>query len=445
MAGGINFYISLPETPVYLKPWFSKAANVLEAGQKTGLATAHFTKLYIIDPPHCKEPAVDLLEDSRFYVRSCLSTQSLYRNLVEQEELSQFEFVLGAKTFQQKMGRQLYALKLKADDVSNEADFSTAADRLICSRAQKQEYTAWVYEKDTETAEPFVLWRLSDCQRESSEDCQSKQKVMPDVLMECVENPKISPIFKENRFSPVYHHYKRAMDVLNMYRESREVQELLQIAEHKLGDGKTVDELQSMMKEPLIVVEGMDATGKTTLTQILEEKLNAARYSTPPPCLLPLRKFFDKLPEIVRRAYYSLGNYLVAQEIAAECQTRPVIMDRFWHSTTAYSIAQETSLEDLPPLGHGDYCWPSDLLKPTVVIFLTVSEEVRRQRLGNRHVDDITFEERSLNKDKLFRKRLCEAYLRMREPACIQVDVSGSKEEVVKAVLKQIELQGIVL
>ena len=60
----------------------------------------------------------------------------------------------------------------------------------------------------------------------------------------------------------------------------------------------------------------------------LEEKLDAVRYSTPPPCLLSLRKYFDRLPEIVRRAYYCLGNYIVAQKITKECQTRPVIMDR---------------------------------------------------------------------------------------------------------------------
>lgn len=69
--------------------------------------------------------------------------------------------------------------------------------------------------------------------------------------------------------------------------------------------------------------------GKTTLTQILEEKLGAARYYTPPPQVQHLRAFFDKLPEIVRRAYYTLGNYIVAEDIIKELQTRPVIMDRY--------------------------------------------------------------------------------------------------------------------
>ena len=69
--------------------------------------------------------------------------------------------------------------------------------------------------------------------------------------------------------------------------------------------------------------------GKTTLTETLEEKLGAARYFTPPAQITHLRAYFDRFPEIVRRAYYSLGNYIVAMEIMKECQERPVIMDRY--------------------------------------------------------------------------------------------------------------------
>lgn len=57
--------------------------------------------------------------------------------------------------------------------------------------------------------------------------------------------------------------------------------------------------------------------------------MGAARYFTPPPKITHLRAFFDKYPEIVRRAYYSMGNYIVAGEILKECQNRPVIMDRY--------------------------------------------------------------------------------------------------------------------
>ena len=71
--------------------------------------------------------------------------------------------------------------------------------------------------------------------------------------------------------------------------------------------------------------------GKTTLTEELEKRLGAVRHYTPPKQITHLRAHFDRYPEIVRRAYYSMGNYIVAMEIIEECQNRPVIMDR-WYS-----------------------------------------------------------------------------------------------------------------
>lgn len=224
--------------------------------------------------------------------------------------------------------------------------------------------------------------------------------------------------------------------------ESPEVLELLKIADTWISESFSCDNLQKQMNYPFIVVEGLDATGKTTITQILCEKMNGVRYFTPPGPIQHLRKYFDSLPEIIRRAYYTIGNYIVAMQISKECATRPVIMDRYWHSTTAYGIANETSSGDLPCLGHWVYKWPSDLLKPDIVLFLSVSEEVRRQRLDHRAIEK-TFEEKSLDKDMLFRQRLYDSYRRMEEPSCIEMDASGSLETVVKDAVSMLEKNGI--
>ena len=58
----------------------------------------------------------------------------------------------------------------------------------------------------------------------------------------------------------------------------------------------------------------------------------------------------------------------------------------------------------MPPKKHWVYQWPSDLLKPNLVLFLTVTEQVRKQRLCNRE-GETTFEEQHLDKDKMFRER----------------------------------------
>jgi UMP-CMP kinase 2 len=70
-------------------------------------------------------------------------------------------------------------------------------------------------------------------------------------------------------------------------------------------------------------------SGKTTLTETLEKKLEATGIYSLPCQLKDLRKVFDALPEIIRRAYYCIGNYIVAIQVAKECQHKAVIMDRY--------------------------------------------------------------------------------------------------------------------
>lgn len=68
--------------------------------------------------------------------------------------------------------------------------------------------------------------------------------------------------------------------------------------------------------------------GKTTLTESLKEAMNAALLRSPPHCLAPLRPRFDCEPPLIRRAFYALGNYITAGQIARESSKAPVIVDR---------------------------------------------------------------------------------------------------------------------
>ena len=80
---------------------------------------------------------------------------------------------------------------------------------------------------------------------------------------------------------------------------------------------------------------------------------------------------------------------------------------RFWHSSAAYAIALEAkcgSEANIPPKGHSIYQWPGDLLKPSAVIFLELSEEDRMSRLRERGVTE-TDEEMKLKKSRLLRQR----------------------------------------
>ncbi|XP_078601422.1 UMP-CMP kinase 2, mitochondrial-like [Branchiostoma floridae x Branchiostoma japonicum] len=247
-----------------------------------------------------------------------------------------------------------------------------------------------------------------------------------------VETPHCHPAFLNPDNNAVFHSYNRAVNILRECPDIPGVSEVLSAASTLVPESLDVASLQEKCQHSVIVLEGLDATGKTTLTERLGKMLSAPVLQSPPLPIRHLREVFDSQPELIRRAYYTLGNYILAMQVAEEAQRHPVVIDRFWHSTTAYSIATEVGCGDecqLPPRGHSVYTWPSDLLKPHLALLLMVNETSRGARLAGRGMGK-TEEEIRLEKSLLFRKRLVEAYLRMENPDLKVIDASGSKEEV---------------
>ncbi|KAJ8353133.1 hypothetical protein SKAU_G00207000 [Synaphobranchus kaupii] len=222
-------------------------------------------------------------------------------------------------------------------------------------------------------------------------------------------------------------------DAYNVMEQSTEIipeaKELLELVDQNLT-------LKRNGQFPVIVIEGLDATGKTTLTRSLTTELSAALLRSPPQCLSPWRPRFDSEPALLRRAFYALGNYITASQIATAGQHTPVVVDRYWHSTAAYAIATVVTgrVENLPGPGSEVYRWPSDLLRPDLVLLLTVSPEERMRRLNARGIEK-TREEAELEANHLFRTKVEQAYKRVGDPACVIVDASPPPDQVLQQVL----------
>ena len=104
---------------------------------------------------------------------------------------------------------------------------------------------------------------------------------------------------------------------------------------------------------PIVILEGLDGTGKSTLACNLQERLAPAGFQSmvtllqsPPEELQHLRPHFDAQPPAMRRAFYSLGNYACALKMHEAAAVGPVVVDRFWPSTVAYALARD--LEQAP-------------------------------------------------------------------------------------------------
>ncbi|VEN44631.1 unnamed protein product [Callosobruchus maculatus] len=166
-------------------------------------------------------------------------------------------------------------------------------------------------------------------------------------------------------------------------------------------------------RHPLIVLEGLDGSGKTTVGKRFSKKIHAQTWKTPPESTGHIRHLFDDHP-VLRTAYYSLGNYIAAYEIQPLLKHAPVLLDRYWHSTAAYAIgeyAKDHPEYPMPAKGDPIYKWPEDLFKPDIVIFLDVSEEVRKERQSRRK--NVTAQENMLNSDLKFRQNVIQAYKNM--------------------------------
>ncbi|XP_054652739.1 UMP-CMP kinase 2, mitochondrial [Dunckerocampus dactyliophorus] len=248
------------------------------------------------------------------------------------------------------------------------------------------------------------------------------------------EPPQYHPATLNMVNSDVFYSVQEACAVLkkcaDIIPEATSVLELLP----RSGGGGV--EARSEPDFPVIVVEGLDATGKTTLTESLRDALGATLLQSPPQCLSPWRARFAQEPPIILRAFYAVGNYITAQQIVHQASKKPVIVDRFWHSTAAYAIgtAVSGSVCDLPAEGSELYHWPSDLLQPSLVILLTLDPEERKKRLQGRGQGK-TKEENELEQNQQFRLRVEEAYRRISGPTCISVDASSSAEQVLQQVL----------
>jgi UMP-CMP kinase 2 len=195
--------------------------------------------------------------------------------------------------------------------------------------------------------------------------------------------------------------------------------------------------MESIRNNPIIVIEGLDGVGKTTLVNSLELVLDAVVIKTPGVISIagegrPLRELYDKQSESIRRAYYRFACVTAGIKAREFSETVPVIIDRYWTSTVSYAVGAGEDKQTMSFLGK----YPDDIIKPDLVIVLTVNEAVRLTRIRKRQDID-SVEESRLASDTVFRERIMNA---LRSFDIYEIDTSYlAPSEVLAAVVLRIK------
>jgi thymidylate kinase len=132
------------------------------------------------------------------------------------------------------------------------------------------------------------------------------------------------------------------------------------------------------MSNKLIVIEGVDGSGKSTIVKLLSEKLNCIAVKTPMGIWDKYRNLAENAHPSLRFIYYAIANHVACLHIKHLLKKNNVVCDRYSHSTKAHHVAYGCSIAYYTPLHF------LSTRHPDLVYYLSVNSSERERRISNR-------------------------------------------------------------
>jgi hypothetical protein len=126
---------------------------------------------------------------------------------------------------------------------------------------------------------------------------------------------------------------------------------------------------RSFEGKTVIVVEGLEGNGKTTIANKISESSRGVVVSanTIEP-LNRVRHIFQSLPSPIEKAFDYVVNYFIAYEIASNTKDHLFIVDQFHHAVCVRGICEKVpTAEEVQSVNKTAFEWPFDLPLPELV------------------------------------------------------------------------------
>lgn len=230
-----------------------------------------------------------------------------------------------------------------------------------------------------------------------------------------VERLSYHPAYLHRNNNSVFHGFHDAMNTLFKCDYLPEAGQLVDIAKQHLAIFPAWGTTSRKLLHPVLVVEGTHGAGVSKHSLDLNRIIGGTHLQSPPSCLQHLRATFEAQNQLIQGAFYTVGNYILASQVEEASKHAPVVLDRFWSSTAAFTITSEVGMgcANLPPRDHFIYEWPRDLLQPDAIILVGSRKNIRRKS-GPRSQAE--------KGERIAKKLMFEALRRMKTSSWIEVD-----------------------
>ncbi|XP_054278856.1 UMP-CMP kinase 2, mitochondrial-like [Macrosteles quadrilineatus] len=131
-------------------------------------------------------------------------------------------------------------------------------------------------------------------------------------------------------------------------------------------------------RKPFVVVEGDHKTSTDIISRRLAKRLGATLLQNVAKCLEGYKRVFPQ-GDPLRRAFYGLSMYAVAHKAKLVYHRFPVVANGYWVEQTVFGVGNKhDTVEDIPTRGSAVYTWPSDLLKPDLLVYVTFPDNFHK-------------------------------------------------------------------